>query len=233
LVLGGLDEETAFVEFDVDCDADLILGYDWLRAHDLAFLYDADQAGFCAERGCVSGRRVRLDLTLDQPATPALPLSAADLRALLGSAGLGPVPTLGRPSHWAPATRRSAMAATLTTAVEAAWAADTVAGLADAGTTLADGTELLVGSIAFAVAGPAFTLPPDGGDPPEFASLAGEFGDVLGGPPPGLPPDRGQDFELRIETGSHPMPRSRKMNRRLIFQRNIHVTVYIMILVRS
>ncbi len=28
LVLGCLDEETAFVEFDVDCDADLILGYD-------------------------------------------------------------------------------------------------------------------------------------------------------------------------------------------------------------
>ena len=151
LVLGGLDEETAFVEFDVDCDADIILGYDWLRAHDLAFLYDTDQACFCAERCCVSGRRVRLDLTLDQLVTPALPLSHADLRALLGSAGLGPVPTLGRPSHWAPATRRSAMAATLTTAVEAAWAADTVAGLADAGTTLADGTELLVGSIAFAV----------------------------------------------------------------------------------
>ena len=30
LVLGGLDEETAFVEYDVDCRADLILGYDWL-----------------------------------------------------------------------------------------------------------------------------------------------------------------------------------------------------------
>ncbi len=28
LVLGGLDEETAFVEFDVDCDANIILGYD-------------------------------------------------------------------------------------------------------------------------------------------------------------------------------------------------------------
>jgi hypothetical protein len=51
LVLGGLDEETAFVEFDVDCDADTILGYDWLRAHDLAFFYDTDQACLCAERG--------------------------------------------------------------------------------------------------------------------------------------------------------------------------------------
>jgi hypothetical protein len=97
LVLGGLDEETAFVEFDVDCDADIILCYYWLRAHDLTFLYDANQACRCAERCCLSGRRVRLDLTLDQPASPASPLSAADLRALLGSAGLGPVPTLGRP----------------------------------------------------------------------------------------------------------------------------------------
>ncbi len=42
LILGGLDEETVFVEFDVDCDADLILGYDWLRTRDLAFHYDRD-----------------------------------------------------------------------------------------------------------------------------------------------------------------------------------------------
>ena len=181
-VLDGLEEETAFVEFNVDCDTNILFCYDWLRAHDLAFLYDANQACLCAERGCVSGRRVRLDLTLDQPAPLASPLSAADLRALLGSAGLGPVPTLGRPSHWSPAMRRPALAATLTAAVEAAWAADTLAGLADAGTTLADGTELLVGRIAFAVEGPVFTLPPDGSDPQEFASLATEFGDVLGGP---------------------------------------------------
>ncbi len=167
LVLGCLDEEIAFVEFDVDCYADIILGYDWLLAHDLAFIYDTDQACFCAERCCVSGLRVRLDLMLDRLVTPALPLSAADLRALLGSAGLGPVPTLGRPSHWAPATRCLAMAATLTTAVEAAWAANTLTGLADAGATLADasGTELLVSSNAFAIEGPPVTLPPDGGDP--------------------------------------------------------------------
>jgi hypothetical protein len=75
LVLGGLDEETAFVEFEVDCDADLILGYDWLRAHDLAFLYDSDEVCLCAERGCTSGRRVRLDLTLDVSASPATRLS--------------------------------------------------------------------------------------------------------------------------------------------------------------
>ena len=213
LVLGGLDEETAFVEFEVDCDADLILGYDWLRAHDLAFLYDSNEVCLCAESGCTSGRRVRLDLTLDTPSAPATRLSPAEARALLGSVGLGEVPTLGRPSLWRPPGARPSALAALAAAASAAWAEDTLAGLADTGSTLADGTELLVGHIAFAADGPAFTLPPDAGDPPDFAALAGEYADVLAGPPPGLPPDRGPAFELRIETGSHPMPRSRPMKR--------------------
>ena len=73
--------------------------------------------------------------------------------------------------------------------------------------TLADGTELLIGRIAFAADGPAFALTVDAGDPPDFAALAREYADVLADPPPGLPPDRGPAFELRIETGTHPMPR--------------------------
>ena len=44
------------------------------------------------------------------------------------------------------------------------------AGLADADTALADGTELLVGSIAFAADGPAFALPVDAGDPQDCAA---------------------------------------------------------------
>ena len=64
-------------------------------------------------------------------------------------------------------------------ASSAVWAKDTLAGLADTGTTLADGTALLVGRIAFAAAGgPAFTLQVDGGDPPDFAALAGEYAHV-------------------------------------------------------
>jgi Reverse transcriptase (RNA-dependent DNA polymerase) len=117
-------------------------------------------------------------------------------------------PTLGRPSHWTSGS--PALAAVSASAAASAWAD---AGLADAGTTLADGTELILGSISFAAEGPAFTLPPDEGDPPDFAALAGEFGDVLAGPPPGLPPDRGPAFELRIDTETHPMPRSRPMKR--------------------
>ncbi len=50
-MLCGFDEETAFVEFDVDYDTDIIL--DWLHAHDLTFLYDTDQACVCVERGCM------------------------------------------------------------------------------------------------------------------------------------------------------------------------------------
>jgi hypothetical protein len=86
-------------------------------------------------------------------------------------------------------------------AAAAAWTEDTLAGLAEMGQTLADGTELLVGHVTFVTAGPAFTLPPDTGDPPDFAALAHEYADLLAGPPPGLPPDRGPAFELRIETG--------------------------------
>ena len=37
-----------------------------------------------------------------------------------------------------------------------------------------------------------------------------EYADVLA---PCLPPDRGPAFELRLETGTHPMPRSRPMKR--------------------
>jgi hypothetical protein len=75
--------------WSLDCDATLILGYDWLRAHGLTFLYDSDKVCLCAERGCTSGHRVRLDLTLDAPASPATRHSPAEARALLGAVGLG------------------------------------------------------------------------------------------------------------------------------------------------
>jgi len=186
---------------EVDCDADLIQGYDWLRTHDLVFLDDSDEVCLCARSGCTSGRPIRLDLTLDAPISPATSLSPAEARALLGAVGLGDVPTLGRPSLWrSPGPRaggRSSAVATLAAAATAAWAEDTLASLADTGTTLADGTELLVGHIAFAADGPACTLPADDGDPPDFA---GEYADVLTGPPPGLPPDRAPALELRIES---------------------------------
>ena len=81
LVLGGLDEENGLVEFDVDCDAD-IRGYDCLHAHDRdpSFLYDCNEVCLCAQRGCTSGRRVRLDLSLAYaPASGRLPGRASRL----------------------------------------------------------------------------------------------------------------------------------------------------------
>ena len=134
----------------MDCDADIILGYDWLRAHDLAFLYEADQVCLC---GCTSGRRVRLDLTLARSSSTASRLTAMEARALLGSAGFGPVDTPGRPSRWCPPATRPPLIAALAAAAEAAWTTDTLAGLADAGTTLDDGTDLFIGSVSFAVDG--------------------------------------------------------------------------------
>jgi hypothetical protein len=204
LVLSDLAEDTCFVEFDVDCDADLILGYDWLRAHNLAFLYASDAVCLCAERGCTSGRSIRLDLVSAAPTSPALRLSPADATALLRAQAAGlEVPLLGRPSLWTPpGGGRPAAVAAFAAAAAAAWTEDTLAGLAEMGHTRADGTELLVGHVTFAAAGPAFTLPPDTGDPPDFAALAHEYADVLAGPLPGLPPDRGPAFETGLQTGS-------------------------------
>ena len=82
LLLGGLDEETASVKFDVDCDADIILGYN----SDLNFLHDSDVVCLRAD-GCTLGRRVRLDLALDAPVSPATRLSPAEDRAQLGTVG--------------------------------------------------------------------------------------------------------------------------------------------------
>ena len=88
------------MEFNVDCDADIILGYDWLRAQELNFFCDTNAVCLCAERGCMSGRRVHLDLTLDAPASPATRLSPIEARAILGTVGLGEVAT----AAWAEAT---------------------------------------------------------------------------------------------------------------------------------
>ncbi len=152
----------------MDCYADLILGYNWLCTHNLASLYDLNEVCLCAENGSTSGRRIRLDLVLDAPTSSATRLSPAEAHALLGAVGLGDVPTLRRPSLWRPLEGRSSAVATLAAAAAAAWAEDTLAGLADNGTTLADGTELLVFHVAFAADWPAFTLTPDDGDPPDL-----------------------------------------------------------------
>ena len=79
---------------------------------------------------------------LDGPDSPATRLSLAEAQALLRAVGLGAAPSLGRPSQWAPQAGQSATLAAHVAATEDAWTADTLASLADTGTTLADGTEL-------------------------------------------------------------------------------------------
>jgi hypothetical protein len=74
LSLGALEEPTHFTVFDLDCDADVIMGFPWLRSHGLVFVYEDPQVCFCSEAGCTSGRRVRMDLARRQRRPPTLPL---------------------------------------------------------------------------------------------------------------------------------------------------------------
>ena len=74
-----------------------------------------------------------------------------EARALLGAVSFGPVDISGRPSSWGPPAGRPFLVAAMATAAEAAWTTDTLAGLADAGTTLEDGTDLFICCISFAV----------------------------------------------------------------------------------
>ena len=74
--------------------------------------------------------------------------------------GLGALPPLARPSLWCPPGPRPTVAAALAAAASAVWAEDTLAGLADADTTLADGAALLVGGVAYAADGHTGTMHP-------------------------------------------------------------------------
>jgi hypothetical protein len=165
LVLGAvgcLDEETALVDFDVDCDADIILGYDCLQVHDFT------------ESSPSSTRRTRFACA-PSVAAPLAAACASTSRSqgrraraarLLGSAGSGPVDVPGRPSRWYPPAGRPSFVAALAAAAHAAWTTDTLAGLSDAGTTLDDGTDLFICGVSFAVDGPAFVLQAEDDDPP-------------------------------------------------------------------
>ena len=81
--------------------------------------------------------------------------------------------------------------------------------LASADVTLPDGTELFVGS--FALVAPDKPAVPDSEDP-EFAALAEEYADVFE-LPKGLPPSRGREYELVIDSGDAPMPKSPPLKR--------------------
>ena len=95
---------------------DVLLGFPWLRDHDLTFLYEDSQVSLCATAGCPDPHsRVLMDVA--QPfhgsASVAALLSPRELRSLLGHAGLGAVSLLDRPSLWRlpPVSRGPAAAA--------------------------------------------------------------------------------------------------------------------------
>ena len=52
LVLGGLDEETSFTDYNIGCGVDSLLGYRWLASHNLQFLYEEGQVSMCEKAGC-------------------------------------------------------------------------------------------------------------------------------------------------------------------------------------
>ena len=90
-------------------------------------------------------------------------------------------------------------------------AAATAASAEDTLASLADSCALRVRQILFAARRLRCPVPADDGDhPPKFAALAGEYADVLADPPPAARPASGPQpaFELRIETGTQPMPPS-------------------------
>jgi hypothetical protein len=72
LTLGALEGHTLFTIFDLDCDADVILGFPRLRSTCLIVVYEGSQVCFCAEDGCTSGLGVRMDLA--QASATTIPL---------------------------------------------------------------------------------------------------------------------------------------------------------------
>ena len=208
LSLGSLTEATSFTVFSVGCGANIILGYDWLKAHDLQFLYDDSQISV-RPAGDRSGKRVRADL-----ATAADPAAAAaaslmrpnEVRSLLAALGWDTSTPLVSPLKWKWPGRRGRRAAAL---ADHAFVMASLSSLASADVTLPDGTELFVGY--FALVAPDKPAVPDSEDP-EFAALAEEYADVFE-LPKGLPPSRGRDYELVIDTGDAPMPKSRPLKR--------------------
>jgi len=207
--LGSLDEPTSFTVFDVGCGADIILGYDWLKAHDLQFLYDERQISVCPV-GDPSGRRVRADLVgpggaqSDSAAAASL-MHPREVRRMLSSLGLDASAPWSSPLLW---RRPSVGAAGRAGLADDLHAMACLSSLASADLTLPDGTELFVG--AFSLVQP--DAPPPGPDHPAFEALVQEYDDVFN-LPIGMPPDRGREFELVIDTGDAPMPRSRPLKR--------------------
>jgi hypothetical protein len=174
-----------FTVFALDWFADVIIGIPWLRSHGLAFVYEDSQVCFCAETGCISDRRVRIDLRgLPQasatPAGPSLVLLGSFLLQMICEEGF----------------ENPMLASTID--VDASLAP---AGLPGAFATLAR-CRSGGGGLGFRCPGLACTV------------LASKHGAVLllswsaARSRVGVSYEWAVEFELRIDVGDRPMPRS-------------------------
>ena len=239
LGLGDVFRESLSISpMDMDVDADLILGWDWISSHDLRHLF---QEGRIDLRSGLA----RLQLSLlpaaarPLPATLATVIGHGELRRLLRQVvrscspetqvDLSEVAVESRSTPWQGVTRSKGwsrpahadhadLAALEAADRQAARERRRHGGPSRAAPPLAgrfvDGVEILrdgteLHLASFCLADVELSL--SGADHPAFTALKTEYADVLGGAPPGLPPDRG--MELIIETGDAPMPRSRPVKR--------------------
>ena len=117
-------------------------------------------------------------------------MNPRELRRLLQQVGLGAAAMAAPP----PGRKAAAAAAAAVAAAEDAWAADTLAGLADGeGMLLNDGTVVGLGSIFIAAKDLSFSTPVEEADQPEFEDLKRDL----------LLPDSEPEFELQSIPATH------------------------------
>ena len=110
-------------------------------------------------------------------------MNPRELWCLLQQVSLGAAAMAVRTSLWRPplpGLKAAAAAAAVVAAAKDAWAADTLAGLADGeGMLLNNGTVVGLGSISIAAKDLSFSTPVEEADQPEFEGLKRDFAAML------------------------------------------------------
>ena len=207
-------ESMSMLPMELHVGTELILGWDWISSHKLEQLYPDGRAQATSGSGQVS-----LDLHRKRPRDADTGLGVlidhSEFRRMLRQVVPSESPirvAATSNSGWSKPLQadHAELAALEATArqrgrIRRGLGGDTPC-FSEGVEVLKDGTELHLASL-----GPDAALRLNGRDNPAFEPLQQKFKDVLNGAPPGLPPDRG--MELELETGSHPMPRSRPIKR--------------------
>ena len=228
LCLGDMFRESlSMMPMDLHSGTALVLGWDWISSHDLTHLYQ--QGMVQATTGAAQWQAELLPAAtrLQRAADLGVLIGHAEFKRMLrqtvreeGSDTSQPPPLSSLPvlttSGWSKPLLddHAELAALEAETCRRARIRRRLGGqqqqtprFSNGAELLLDGTELHLASFCVADA----TLSLEGQDDPTFDGLKHTFKDVLGGPPPGMPPDR--RMELVLETGDHPMPRSRPIKR--------------------